>query len=242
MRISEFIERSNSAGSPEEVFALLEKVCSGFGIDQIAYGALTNHVIYNSQSYQPPAIVLNYPPDWVDHYFANSYQHMDPIVTLTPSLRRPYLWDRMAETLTLTGEQETFLAEAREAGLKDGMSVPLHGPFGNVAVLSLANQEGNPAIESFFGELNAVAAQFHTVYTDHALGIRQVPPSVSLTERERECLLWSARGKSSWDIGMIIGISEHTVNFHLKNAMAKLEAGSRVVAVVKAIRAGLISP
>ncbi|MDP7651842.1 MAG: LuxR C-terminal-related transcriptional regulator [Rhodospirillales bacterium] len=41
---------------------------------------------------------------------------------------------------------------------------------------------------------------------------------------------------------MIIGISEHTVNFHLKNAMAKLEAGSRVVAVVKAIRAGLISP
>ena len=192
MRISEFIEQSNSAGSPEGVFALLEDICAGFGIDQIAYGALTNHAIYNSQSYQAPAIVLNYPPDWVEHYFANDYQQMDPVVTLTPGLRRPYLWDRMDESIALTDEQKTFFAEAREVGLKDGMSVPLHGPFGNVAVLSLASREDNNTIEGIFGELNAVAAQFHTVYTDHVLGIRQVSSSVRLTGRERECLLWSA--------------------------------------------------
>jgi LuxR family quorum-sensing system transcriptional regulator CciR len=41
---------------------------------------------------------------------------------------------------------------------------------------------------------------------------------------------------------MILKVSEHTVNFHLKNAMKKLECSSRVVAVVKAIRMGMITP
>lgn len=65
---------------------------------------------------------------------------------------------------------------------------------------------------------------------------------MTLTLRERECLLWSARGKSSWDIGVILSISENTVNFHLKNAMAKLDAGTRIMAIVKSIRFGLIIP
>ena len=41
---------------------------------------------------------------------------------------------------------------------------------------------------------------------------------------------------------MILEISEHTVNYHIKNAMKKLDAHSRTVAVVKAVRFGLIDP
>jgi len=106
----------------------------------------------------------------------------------------------------------------------------------------MAAKSSNPAGDSHAAILQALAARFHTVYTDIVLGLRPIAPPTRLTGRERECLLWSARGKSSWDIGTIIGISEHTVNFHMKNAMAKLDAGSRVVAIVKAIRAGAIVP
>jgi hypothetical protein len=51
---------------------------------------------------------------------------------------------------------------------------------------------------------------------------------------------WTAEGKSSWDIGMILQISDNTVNFHIKKAMRKLDTTSRTVAVVKAIRLNLI--
>ncbi|MER9702413.1 helix-turn-helix transcriptional regulator [Mesorhizobium sp. M0146] len=61
-----------------------------------------------------------------------------------------------------------------------------------------------------------------------------------LSPREEECLLWAARGKSSWEVGMIIGISSNTVNFHIKNAMRKLDASSRTAAIVKAIGLGII--
>ena len=65
---------------------------------------------------------------------------------------------------------------------------------------------------------------------------------VELSEREKSCLGWTALGKSSWEIGQILSISENTVTFHIKNAMRKLGVSNRTVAVVNAIRLGLIAP
>jgi LuxR family transcriptional activator of conjugal transfer of Ti plasmids len=61
---------------------------------------------------------------------------------------------------------------------------------------------------------------------------------MELSRREKECLKWASLGKSSWDIGVILEISENTVNFHLKNAMKKLQTNSRLVAVLRAIDLG----
>ena len=69
---------------------------------------------------------------------------------------------------------------------------------------------------------------------------RPKPPKVSLTEREIEALAWSARGKSSTDIAVLMSVSERTVNFHITNAMRKLGVATRIQAAVKASIAGLI--
>ncbi|MET4608865.1 DNA-binding CsgD family transcriptional regulator [Bradyrhizobium sp. JR4.1] len=63
---------------------------------------------------------------------------------------------------------------------------------------------------------------------------------VVLSARERQCLQWVEEGKSSWAIGVILEVSENTVNFHVKNAMRKLETTSRTQCVVKARRLRLI--
>jgi len=52
--------------------------------------------------------------------------------------------------------------------------------------------------------------------------------------------MWTAQGKSSWDIGRILNISENTVKFHLKNAMRKLGTNSRIAAAIKAMRLKLL--
>jgi LuxR family quorum-sensing system transcriptional regulator CciR len=61
-----------------------------------------------------------------------------------------------------------------------------------------------------------------------------------ITPREVDCLHWTARGKTNWEIGQILEISENTVRFHLKNAFKKLGATSRARAVGTAINAGII--
>ncbi len=61
-----------------------------------------------------------------------------------------------------------------------------------------------------------------------------------LSEREREVLRWLFAGKSNWDIGSILKISENTVKNHVQRIIKKLNANNRQHAVAKALRIGLI--
>lgn len=56
-----------------------------------------------------------------------------------------------------------------------------------------------------------------------------------LTQRERECIHWTANGKTSGEIAIILDISEYTVTFHLQNAISKLGASNRAHAVALAL-------
>jgi two-component system nitrate/nitrite response regulator NarL len=67
------------------------------------------------------------------------------------------------------------------------------------------------------------------------------PPLVEdLTPRELEVLQWLAQGLSNKAIAYQLGISEHTVKFHVNAIMNKLGAQSRTEAAVRATRMGLI--
>lgn len=63
-----------------------------------------------------------------------------------------------------------------------------------------------------------------------------------LSQREAECLAWVSRGKSSSDIGAILGLSPRTVDSYLEKACAKLRVRTRIEAVALAVRTGLIDP
>ena len=64
----------------------------------------------------------------------------------------------------------------------------------------------------------------------------------ALSPRELECLTWVCRGKSSGDIGSILGLSPRTVDSYLEKVAAKLRVRTRIEAVAVAVRAGLIEP
>jgi len=62
-----------------------------------------------------------------------------------------------------------------------------------------------------------------------------------LTVREVQCLEWVSKGKTSWETGSILGLTERTVNFHLRNACAKLKVYGRQAGVAQALRLGLLN-
>ena len=64
--------------------------------------------------------------------------------------------------------------------------------------------------------------------------------SHSLSPREREVLGWVAQGKSSREVGVLLGISSRTVNEHVTSAVRKLRANNRTHAVAIALRDRLI--
>jgi DNA-binding response OmpR family regulator len=68
------------------------------------------------------------------------------------------------------------------------------------------------------------------------------PKTVGLNDREVEVLTWVARGKTSAEIALIIGLTKRTVDFHIDNARGKLGAATRTEAVIKATTGRLIEP
>ena len=63
----------------------------------------------------------------------------------------------------------------------------------------------------------------------------------SLTEREREVLELVAHGLSNHAIATRLGISDHTVKFHLASVFGKLDVSSRTGAVRRGLARGLIT-
>jgi LuxR family quorum sensing-dependent transcriptional regulator len=66
------------------------------------------------------------------------------------------------------------------------------------------------------------------------------PPAPRLTPRESDAIAFVADGKSDWEVGVILGISQATVHTHVENAKRKLGASTRAQAVARALRTGLI--
>lgn len=71
---------------------------------------------------------------------------------------------------------------------------------------------------------------------------RRSGPSAGLSQRESDCLAWISRGASSKTVARQLGLSSHTVDQHIRSAMAKLGTATRTGAVIMALERGLLSP
>jgi len=242
MDFDDFIERTNKTERLDKLFCLLVEAAEVTGFDQLAYGAVTHTELPRLVDRPKPAIALNYPSYWQNYYMEHNYRYIDPVVVYAPFIAGPFLWDSLVVRYDLNRKQLQLLNEAREAGLKNGITVPLHGPSGKLAVVSFASRfdDANPRAQ--LSRLNALASQFHVVFTTLAHGLQSNVKAVDLSARERDCLNWVAHGKTSWEISVILDINPNTVDFHIKNAMNKLDATNRIAAVFKAIRLGIIDP
>jgi LuxR family transcriptional activator of conjugal transfer of Ti plasmids len=77
------------------------------------------------------------------------------------------------------------------------------------------------------------------IYAKLQLGLTRLADA-PLTQRERQCLSWAARGKKMPETAQILGITTRTVVFHLENARSKLGASTVTQAVAEAAHRGLI--
>jgi len=183
-----------------------------------------------------PLHMSNVPDDWQTAYFANKYCDNDPVWLFALGNLLPERWSNIIERLDMTAKQRGVMNLSGDAGLRDGVIIPVHGPGGEFAVLSLSHSENavqaRSNVELDEAVLHMFALRFHTRVRMLDLPADAAPPP-DLTRREVDVLQWTAEGKSSWDISQILCISESTVNFHISSAKRKLGVYSKPHAVAK---------
>ena len=209
------------------------------GLDQMMYAVVhSRHAQYENAFVQ-----TNYSDAWRERYDAEKFAYVDPTVGHCLISNLPIVWQPEA----FGNERGRALyEEACGFGMRTGVTLPIHGPGGEVGLLSLASdaapgEKFTREITRSMGELTLIRdyAFAASLSFAHPGGGEPVP---RLTRRELEVLNWVMAGKSSWEISMITRCSEATVNFHLANVRQKFNVNTRQQAVVKAISLGLLNP
>jgi DNA-binding CsgD family transcriptional regulator len=187
-----------------------------------------------------PAALDAYPPEWMAHYRRRRYFEIDPVLDHCRYHTTPCLWaaDPFARRV---GYLTEFFSEAVDYGLSAGIGLPIHGPSGSSAMITVATDDvtlARPNMKSL-GELQLLASFLHEA--SHRLASSSKQELVHLTVRELDCLRWAAEGRTSWEISQQLGISERTVVFHLQNAARKLGVLGRRQAIAKAMSLQLLA-
>ena len=236
----DYLQSANRADTPEQLFDIFTASMSKFGYDKCLFGLLTNHNDIGLKA--GVGVIENYPVDWMRYYFDHKFDRVDPIVTYGAHQPGAFLWKEIPDRVALKPIQKKCLSLGIEAGLHNGMSVPLRGKNSQMAGISLATSEKNDACHFDPDLITAYCHHFYVAYKRLHKKQSAVPQNIVLTEKEREVLTWAASGKTDEEIGEILSMSKHTVNLHFRHIFEKIGANNRILAVVKALTVGIISP
>lgn len=208
-------------------------------VDQIAHSvgasshALIDYGTRNSGHYRVLTASSN--SRFAEAYAQLGMDKSDPVPSTVIRGRRPVTADMVRDQ---PGSAELVSRLMAETGIHDFVVVPVFKQSNVVGGLEFHFANGPASADAGF-----VAGLVAPTLFDQADNL--APPQERtvgqnpLTPRELECLIWSADGKTSWEISEILEVSERTVNAHLGRAIRKLGVVSRTQAVAEAIRRGL---
>jgi LuxR family quorum sensing-dependent transcriptional regulator len=185
-------------------------------------------------------IMMTWPAEANSYFMANNLLNSDPVIQRWHFATEPFVWD-----LSIYGsncrEHAPLLALRHHLGVTGGICVPIHKNFGGRTTLFISG-DGFPTDDDMVLSLrimvqHVMARLASLKSTDVILSKAKVflAQDVNLSVRERTVLGWIALGKSSRETAIIMALSEHTVNEHIANAVAKLNASNRTEAVLRAL-------
>lgn len=240
-----YLEKANTARTKEELFKIYSDVVRQHGLDRVLLCLATDHRDIGETAGMK--FMHNYPQDWMSYYFEHQLNVIDPVIVYGFNVYESYRWTDVEKHMDLNRQQKQCLNMGIESGLYSGICTPLRGPDNAVGGLSVASSQKKDGFDGKMDLITAYSNHFYLAY--RRLGIKQqetVPPcpaqNYALSPREREILTWAATGKSYSDIATILSLSDHTVDFHMRNIYRKLEVNHMILAVVKALSYGLIQP
>ena len=172
-------------------------------------------------------------------YYAEHFNELDPIAPLVDRSACPIRWSLQDFA---SFRRTKIMSDVLDSnGFAAGLSIPFHGP--NSSVTSLVLLSSSPFIPE--DRLDLTVRDVYPLWISLGHRIPQLcddpPVNIQLSGREIECLSWVAAGKTSWEISRIVGISQRTVEFHIRNCARKLGCTSRSQTVSRATSFGLLS-
>lgn len=232
------VQQLEAASGVPDIFEACRELALGLSFPHFVYAVRVPISITQPYHFS----ISGYPAEWRSCYEDNGYLSIDPVINHVLSSLKPVLWDEIPRDTPAVDE---FFTQSKRFGLAHGLTIPIYGRGGEVSLFSVAREAPLPTTSNERLQLVSLVQWFATHVHEAVRAVvltREGRPIVrgNLTAREKDCLVWAADGKTSWEISVILEISERTVNFHLQNASEKLGVHGSRNAVAKAIALGEI--
>jgi len=230
------IDEIETTTTPDALLAAFKQSVSQFGFMHAGIGQLINPALAKEPLSQ--YAVSDFPEAFTKPWFDEKLIIHDPITRYASKARNVFTWEEAKEHSGKYGQK--MLRDAQELDLMNGLGIPVVIPKMPVGLITMSHPNPDFSSEELLKiELLSIHAYSRFLKISHILPSRE---KLALTDRETEVLHYVAAGRTNWEIGMILKISEETVRVHTKNIMRKLNAANRAHSVTIAINDGAIMP
>jgi LuxR family quorum-sensing system transcriptional regulator CciR len=236
--VQAFADAALAVRSTFDLDLLMRETAHDFGAD---YFLLIHHADF---SRAPGGLIClgNYPME----FFAISRQDGtpldDPIMEACEKTLRGFFWSDVGSVISLTEKHRRRVEQVRRIGLGDGFVVPTHVPGEHLGSCHFAAREGRTVPREHSAALQLIGTfGFEAARRLAGEQVDYLRPSAVLSDRHRECILLSARGKSDTVIGQLLGLSPKTVNAYVEEAKRRYGVATRTQLIVRALFASEIT-
>ena len=186
---------------------------------------------------QSNSVINNWPAELLSIYDQEGLLPTSPVLRRLRSSTLPLVYELASSPNREESKSQLAVALFERFRMTRFIYLPTHDVSGIRGAVSLAGDREPFSAEEIKDLCYIAIHVFDRLAEIRSLDVRVID---ALTDREIDCLNWTAAGKTSAEIAEILALSEHTVNHYLNRATKKLDTVNRTQAVAKALRVGLI--
>ncbi len=235
--VEQFVQASKRVTHMSELGGLLDDAVEGFGFDHVA---LVHHVNLSDRDRAQEALAyINYPDGWRALMRARGYLGDDPVLAAVQKSAAGFLWSDVPKIIRVNARQMEILQAASACGMGEGFTVPVNVPGEFLGSCSFATRVGKGVRHEWLPAAQYVACfafeAARRINLANATRPHAAEGAPKLTQRQFDCIVLAAQGKSDWHIAQLLGIAPDTVHQHIEAAKKRYQVASRTQLVVRAL-------
>jgi DNA-binding CsgD family transcriptional regulator len=218
------LERINQAATAATALDVFERALSEIGGEYLAVVFLPRP----GERIEDVCMAWKVPPEWRALYSRENFFQRDPVVRHSRRTILPFDWKTAPYDRETEPQWAEVMDRATDFGVHKGVVVPIPSPSGMIGGVWVAGPHFDER-EIHIPILHSLA--LHVFHRLEQLMGRRLHRESRLTEREREILSWVSEGKTAWEIGCILSLSQRTIEWHVSQVCKKLGATNRLQAI-----------
>jgi DNA-binding CsgD family transcriptional regulator len=231
-----------TAGGPQQRRRVVQAMVHAMGFDWLGYGRMVqrgNHPL-------PLSFCTSYAHHrWAEQYFCERHYTVDPRLHAALHSSLPCVWsiDDLMDRAPVDAPRapvQRFVADMREAGIRSGVLFALPGtPAQERHFVSLLSR--TPGAEwigdGLIGQVLALALSLHELYCRYTCVPAATEHAVArgLTRIQQDIVQCVARGMGDKEISAALQMSQHNVDYHLRQLRKRFGVRNRMQLVQAAL-------